>query len=249
MKKLFPILAILSLLALVACKPQAGPKEAGEKPQKPEISQEKILADLKEADEKNNPYKRGDYIAYSVTMVKELEEDQKTSVLLWVWSQGYSFSQGIFKAESGYSMPMKLVYGSQDGKLQEIIQPRDGSEYAPSVLEMAGGDKKLADSLMERPDSQESYDQLMESLAQDAKAKGLEGFNHKIDQIPGYEKDVIYIKTGPNHIPGTVQIAKKADYDQAKARLGTENWTYCPSVCYHEKTGLALESIIDSFED
>lgn len=246
MKKLFPILAILSLLVLVACQPQASPEEAEKKS---EISQERILADLKEADEKDNPYKRGDYIAYSLTMVKEVEEGQKTSVLLWVWSQGYSFSQGIFKAESGYSMPMKLVYGAQDGKLQEIIQPRDGSEYAPSVLEMAGGDKKLADSLMERPDSQKDYDQLMESLAQDAKAKGLEGFSHKIDQIPGYEEDVVYIKTGPNHILGTVEIAKKADYEQAKARLGTENWTYCPSVLYHEKTGLALESIIDSFED
>ena len=55
MKKLFPILAILSLLVLVACKPQAGPKEVGEKPQKPEISQEKILGDLKEAVQKNNP--------------------------------------------------------------------------------------------------------------------------------------------------------------------------------------------------
>ncbi|MBS4871916.1 MAG: hypothetical protein KHZ78_03595 [Peptoniphilus sp. oral taxon 375] len=246
MKKLFPILAILSLLVLVACQPQASSEGAGEKP---EISQERILADLKEADEKDNPYKRDDYIAYSLTMVKEVEEGQKTSVLLWVWSQGYSFSQGIFKAESGYSMPMKLVYGSQDEKLQEIIQPRDGSEYAPSVLEMAGGDKELADSLMERPDSQKDYDQLMESLAQDAKSKGLEGFSHKIDQIPGYEEDVVYIKTGPNHIPGTVEIAKKADYDQAKARLGTENWTYCPSILYHEKTGLALESIIDSFED
>lgn len=246
MKKLFPILAILSLLVLVACQPQTGPKEAEKKP---EISQDRILADLKEADEKDNPYKRGDYIAYNVNIVKELEEGQKTSVLLWVQSQDYSFSKGIFKTESGYSMPMKLVYGSQDGKLQEIIQARDGSEYAPSILEMAGGDKELADSLMEMPDSQKSYDQLMESLAQDAKAKGLEGFSHKIDQIPGYEEDVVYIKTGPNHIPGTVEIAKKVDYDQAKARLGTENWTYCPSVRYHEKTGLALESIIDSFED
>ena len=223
MKKLFPILAILSLLVLVACQPQASPEGAGEKP---EISQERILADLKEADEKDNPYKRDDYIAYSLTMVKEVEEGQKTSVFLWVWSQGYSFSQGIFKAESGYSMPMKLVYGTQDGKLQEIIQPRDGSEYAPSVLEMAEGDKKLADSLMERLDSQKDYDQLMESLAQDAKSKGLEGFSHKIDQIPGYEEDVVYIKTGPNHIPGTVEIAKKADYDQAKARLGT--LSQCP---------------------
>lgn len=246
MKKLFPILAILSLLVLVACQPQAGPKEAEKKP---EISQERILDDLKKADEKDNPYKKDDYIAYSVNIVKELEEGQKTSVLLWVQSQGYSFSQGIFKTESGYSMPMKLVYGSQDGKLQEIIQARDGSEYASSVLEMAGGDKKLAEKLMESFNLGEDYNRLMENLAQDAKAKGLEGFSHKIDQIPGYEENVIYIKDGPGHIPGTVDIVKKADYDQAKARLGTENWTYCPSVCYHEKTGLALESIIDSFED
>ena len=248
MKKILPLLIVLSLVVLGACQAQPGQGAHPKEKEKVDISQDKILADLKAADAKDNPYKKEDYTAYSVKVVKKMDQDQKIYIFLWVWCQDYSFSQGIFKAESGYFMPMKLVYGAKDGKLQEIIQPRDGSEYAPSILEMAGGDKKLAEKLMESFNLGEDYNRLMENLAQDAKAKGLENFSHKLDQVPGYEEDVIYIKDGPRHIPGTVDIVKKDDYDQAKARVGKENWTYCPSICYHEKTGLALESIFDSFE-
>lgn len=250
MRKILPLLIVLSLLILGACQAQPGQGARPKEKERMDISQDKILADLKAADAKDNPYKKEDYTAYSLEVVKKMDQDQKTSIFLWVWCQDYSFSQGIFKAESGYSMPMKLVYGAQDGKLQEIIQPRDGSEYAPSILEMTGGDKKLVEKLMESFNLNlgEDYNRLMENLAQDAKAKGLENFSHKLDQVPGYEKDVIYIKDSPGHIPGTVDIVKKDDYDQAKARVGKENWTYCPSICYHEKTGLALESILDSFE-
>ena len=128
------------------------------------------------------------------------------------------------------------------------IEAEDGSKNGPSIEKMARGDKMTFDNLLLANINKEIYDSLMEDLFYVAKEKGLKDFTHKLEEIPGYEKDVVYIEKGPRHLEGTVEIAKKKDYEEAKKKVGKENWTYCEGVVYHKDTGIAVKTIIDYFE-
>ena len=130
----------------------------------------------------------------------------------------------------------------------EKIEAMDGAGYGPSIEKMARGDDDISGKLMFSDRRKEHYDRLMEELFYKAQESGLKDFTHKLEDIPGYEKDVVYIEKGPNHIPGTIEIAKKKDYDEAKEKVGKENWTYCEGVVYHKATGIAVKGIIDYFE-
>lgn len=193
----------------------------------------------------------GDYQIYYTHLVKDFFEDGKLIFLATVVNQNYSYKNGIFDLESGYTVPMEIRYVLDKDKnfvFDERIEAQDGAGYGPSVKKMARGDDAISDKLMFAGEVKENYDSLMEELFYLAQEKGLKDFTHKLEEIPGYEKDVVYIEKGPNHIPGTIEIAKKKDYEEAKEKVGKENWTYCEGVVYHKATGIAVKGIIDYFE-
>lgn len=192
-----------------------------------------------------------DYQIYYTHLVKDFFEDGKLIFLATVVNQNYSYKNGIFDLESGYTVPMEIRYVLDQDKnfvFDERIEAQDGAGYGPSVKKMARGDDAISDKLMFAGEVKENYDSLMEELFYLAQESGLKDFTHKLEEIPGYEKDVVYIEKGPNHIPGTIEIAKKKDYEEAKEKVGKENWTYCEGVVYHKATGIAVKGIIDYFE-
>ena len=203
---------------------------------------------LRQIETMNNP---GEYKTYYPNLVKDFFEDGKLIFLASVKNANYSYQDGIFNEESGYLIPMEFQYILDEDKnfvFDKKIEAEDGSHYGPSIEKMARGDKMTFDNLLLANINKEIYDSLMEDLFYVAKEKGLKDFTHKLEEIPGYEKDVIYIEKGPRHLEGTIEIAKKKDYEEAKKKVGKENWTYCEGVIYHKDTGIAVKTIIDYFE-
>ncbi|WP_297393602.1 hypothetical protein [uncultured Peptoniphilus sp.] len=193
----------------------------------------------------------GDHQIYCTQLVKDFFEDGKLIFLAIVTNENYSYKNGIFNSESGYTTPMELRYVLDHDKnfvFDEKIEAMDGAGYGPSIQKMARGDEDIYGKLMFSDRRKEHYDRLMEELFYKAQESGLKDFTHKLEEVPGYEKDVVYIENGPNHYPGTIEIAKKKDYEEAKKKVGTENWTYCEGVVYHKATGIAVKGIIDYFE-
>ena len=193
----------------------------------------------------------GDYQIYYTHLVKDFFEDGKLIFLAIVTNENYSYKNGIFKQESGYTTPVELRYVLDHDKnfvFDEKIEAMDGAGYGPSIEKMARGDDDISGKLMFSDRRKEHYDRLMEELFYKAQESGLKDFTHKLEEIPGYEKDVVYIENGPNHYPGTIEIAKKKDYEEAKKKVGTENWPYCDGVVYHKDTGIVVKGIIDYFE-
>ena len=203
---------------------------------------------MREIETMNNP---GEYKTYYPNLVKDFFEDGKLIFLASVKNANYSYQDGIFNEESGYLIPMEFQYVLNEDKnfvFDKKIEAEDGSHYGPSIEKMARGDKMTFDNLLLTNINKEIYDSLMEDLFYVAKEKGLKDFTHKLEEIPGYEKDVVYIEKGPRHLDGTVEIVKKKDYEEAKKKVGKENWTYCEGVVYHKDTGIAVKTIIDYFE-
>ena len=203
---------------------------------------------LRQVETMNNP---GEYRTYYPNLVKDFFEDGKLIFLASVKNANYSYKDGIFNQDSGYLVPMEFQYILDEDKnfvFDKKIEAEDGSRNGPSIEKMARGDKITFDNLLLANINKEIYDSLMEDLFYVAKEKGLKDFTHKLEEIPGYEKDVIYIEKGPRHLDGTVEIVKKKDYEEAKKKVGKENWTYCEGVVYHKDTGIAVKGIIDYFE-
>ena len=193
----------------------------------------------------------GDYQIYYTHLVKDFFEDGKLIFLAIVTNENYSYKNGIFNDESGYTTPVEIRYvldGDKNFVFDEKIEAMDGAGYGPSIEKMARGDDDISGKLMFSDRRKEHYDRLMEELFYKAEESGLKDFTHKLEEVPGYEKDVVYIENGPNHYPGTIEIAKKKDYEEAKKKVGTENWPHCDGVVYHKDTGIAVKGIIDYFE-
>ena len=203
---------------------------------------------MREIETMNNP---GEYKTYYPNLVKDFFEDGKLIFLASVNNANYSYKDGIFNQDSGYLIPMEFQYILDEDKnfvFDKKIEAEDGSNNGPSIEKMARGDKMTFDNLLLANINKEIYYSLMEDLFYVAKEKGLKDFTHKLEEIPGYEKDVVYIENGPRHIDGTVEIAKKKDYEEAKNNFGKENWSYCEGIIYHKDTGIAVKGIIDYFE-
>ena len=193
----------------------------------------------------------GDHQIYCTQLVKDFFEDGKLIFLAIVTNENYSYKNGIFNSESGYTTPMELRYVLDHDKnfvFDEKIEAMDGAGYGPSIQKMARGDEDIYGKLMFSDRRKEHYDRLMEELFYKAQESGLKDFTHKLEEVPGYEKDVVYIENGPNHYPGTIEIAKKKDYEEAKKKVGKENWPHCDGILYHEKTGIAVKWTVDYFE-
>ena len=203
---------------------------------------------MRQVETMNNP---GEYKTYYPNLVKDFFEDGKLIFLASVNNANYSYKDGIFNQDSGYLIPMEFQYILDEDKnfvFDKKIEAEDGSKNGPSIEKMARGDKNTFDNLLLANINKEIYDSLMEDLFYVAKEKGLKDFTHKLEEIPGYEKDVVYIEKGPRHLEGTVEIAKKKDYEEAKKKVGKENWPHCDGILYHEKTGIAVKWTVDYFE-
>ena len=193
----------------------------------------------------------GDYQIYCTQLVKDFFEDGKLIFLASVNNANYSYNNGIFNEASGYTTPMEIRYVLDNDKnfvFDEKIEAMDGAGYGPSIKKMARNDDDIYDKLMFANERKENYDFIMEELFYLAQEKGLKDFSHKLEEVPGYEEDVVYIDKGPSHIPGTIEIAKKKDYEEAKEKVGKENWPHCDGILYHEKTGIAVKWTVDYFE-
>lgn len=203
---------------------------------------------MREIEKLKNP---GEYETYYTYLVKDFFEDGKLIFLASIKNSNFSFKDGIFKEESGYTTPVEIRYVLDNNKnfaFDEKIEAMDGAGYGPSIKKMARNDNDIYDKLMFSDRRKDQYDKLMEDLLYVAQEKGLGSYTYKLEDIPGYEKDVVYIEKGPNHIPGTIEIAKKKEYEEAKNSVGKVNWSYCEGVVYHEKTGIAVKTVIDYFE-
>lgn len=206
-----------------------------------------ISNQMREIETMKNP---GDYKTYYTYLVKDFFEDGKLIFLASIKNSNFSFKDGIFKEESGYVLPVELQYVLNEDKnfaFDKKIEAEDGANYGPSLKKMARDDQDTFDAFLDDR-SGKDYDKLMEDLFYVAEEKDLDNFTHSLEDIPGYEDDVVYIKEGPNHIPGTVEIAKKKDYEEAKKSVGKVNWSYCEGIVYHEKTGIAVRGVIDYFK-
>ena len=193
----------------------------------------------------------GDYQIYCTQLVKDFFEDGKLIFLASVNNANYSYNNGIFNEVSGYTTPVEIRYVLDNNKnfaFDKKIEAQDGAGYGPSLKKMARDDDEIAGKLMFANERKENYDFIMEELFYLAQEKGLKDFSHKLEEVPGYEDDVVYIEKGPSHIPGTIEIAKKKDYEEAKKEVGKENWPHCEGILYHEKTGIAVRGVIDYFE-
>lgn len=202
---------------------------------------------MRQVETMNNP---GEYKTYYPNLVKDFFEDGKLIFLASVNNANYSYKDGIFNQDSGYLIPMEFQYILDEDKnfvFDKKIEAEDGANYSPSLKKMARDDQDTFDAFLDDR-SGKDYDKLMEDLFYVAEEKGLDNFTHSLEDIPGYEDDVVYIKEGPNHIPGTVEIAKKKDYEEAKKSVVKVNWSYCEGIVYHEKTGIAVRGVIDYFK-
>lgn len=114
---------------------------------------------------------------------------------------------------------------------------------------MARNDEELAQKLLDSQVSHnEIHDRVMAELSYKAEIAGLKNFEHTLQNVPGYENDVVYIENDPNQPENTVEIAKKKDYEKAKATVGKVNWPYCYGILYDRKTGISVNSIVDYFK-
>ncbi|MBU5668511.1 hypothetical protein KQI68_01520 [Peptoniphilus sp. MSJ-1] len=245
MRNLKYILIILILALLTSC---AKSSDDTENKSIGELNEERIIEDIREYD-KIYPRSPENFMIYTIDHLKEFEEDRKTIILAEVAFMEYSFKDGIFNNESGYVIPMELDYIERDGKyeLMEIIQAQDGENYFPSILKMARGDENLADSLSLATVDTSMNDKMMETLKKAAEDKGLKNFTHKLEDIPGYEDNVIYLRGGHRNREDTIDVVKKEDYERSKSQVGKKNWPHCEGIEYHEKTGITQKTIIDYF--
>lgn len=247
MRNLKYLLIILILALLTSC---AKSSDATENKSIGELNEKRIIEDIREYD-KIYPRSPDNFMIYAIDHVKELEEDGKTIILAKVAFMEYSFKDGIFNNESGYVVPMELDYVRKNGnyELMEIIQAQDGENYALSILKMARGDEDLANLISNAVIDTSINDKMMETLKKAAEDKDLKNFTHKLEEIPGYEDNVIYLKEGHRNREDTIDVVKKEDYERAKSQVGKENWPHCEGIEYHEKTGIAQKTIIDYFLD
>ncbi len=222
---------------------------ASERDLKKEIYEEVIDGILLEKGINPNPH--GELTVNIVDLVKKFHEDGKLIVLANVYNEIYNFKDGIFDQEGGYASPVELRFKNAGDKytFEEIIYPEDGSLFGESLEKMSRGDKEVLEKLLQSQISYRTfYNKFMENLYRLAEEKGLENFSHKLEEIPGYKDNVVYIEDGPNHLENTIEIANKEDYEAAKNRVGTENWTYVEGITYDKNTGIVIKSKIDYFE-
>ncbi len=102
-----------------------------------------VIDYIKEDEFKNNhDSKEKDFNVFCSFYEFGIEEDNEYKyVYMWVYKQSYYVEKeeygGSLVISSGSSMPIKAVF--KNNKLEEVIYPKDGSEYVSSIKEMFPG--------------------------------------------------------------------------------------------------------------
>lgn len=204
-----------------------------------------------ENEEKEKYLKSSQVKIANVNLIDKFYEDEKLIMLYQLGLHEYDFENGIFTEVGGKEFPMEIRYILKDGKYiySENIYPKDGSMFADSIEQMSRGLDYRKEKLLENSGSfYDSYDKLMDKLSRKAKELGLENYSHKLSEVPGYEKNVIYLEYGPNIPQNTLALVKESDYEAAKAQVGKDNWPHAEGLLYHKPTGIVVTTIVDSFE-
>ena len=104
---------------------------------------DEVIDFLKEKELKDNPdSKEKDFnVFYSYHPFGIEKKNSYKYVYLWIYEQSYYIEKEEYGSglaiSSGSSMPTKAIF--KDNKLQDIIYPKDGSEYVSSIKKMFPG--------------------------------------------------------------------------------------------------------------
>lgn len=264
-KKLILLMTMLMAVAmlLTGCN-----KNKTEEPKEKAAQEEKTERrdngeeEMSEEEKKNNEYaelvKRtkgisglveGDLIVQDVSIYKAVEDGDKLSLLVSYVELGYIYKDQVFENTAGMLMPLKLIYEKNGGdyELKERMNAEDGEGYFDSLVNMADGDKELAQKVA-GPGINERYDYIMKDLYKKAEEAGLKDFELDLDNAPGYPKDEsLFLEDVPNEPKNTIAIVNKEAYEKAKKNEANENWPHIDGLLYHKDTKIAVKSIIDDF--
>ena len=104
---------------------------------------DEVINFIKEKEFKENPdSKEKDFnVFYSYHPFGIEKKNNYKYVYLWIYEQSYYIEKEEYASglaiSSGKSMPIKVIF--KDNKLQEVIYPKDGSQYINSIKEMFPG--------------------------------------------------------------------------------------------------------------
>lgn len=189
-------------------------------------------------------------VVLSICDIKKNKDGYR--VLLYADNRIYALNGGIFDESSGSVTPKRYDLNG-DFTVVSVKEARDGSEYNPSIVEMADGDEALASKWIGEFDNnlrKENDKKLILELKKNAEFMGLKNITYDIKNIPGYETDVKYID-----IPETdfVNVIKNDDYNALQEERKTivpsdqagPHWVYRECVLYDKSTGICLKDILD----
>ena len=104
---------------------------------------DEVIGFIKEKEFKENPdSKEKDFnVFYSYHPFGIEKKNDYKYVYLWIYEQSYYIEKEEYGSglaiSSGSSMPIKAIF--KNNKLQDIVYPKDGNQYIPSIKEMFPG--------------------------------------------------------------------------------------------------------------
>lgn len=104
---------------------------------------DEVIGFIKEKEFKENPdAEEKDFnVFYSYHPFGIEKKNNYKYVYLWIYEQSYYIEKEEYGSglaiSSGSSMPIKAIF--KDNKLQDVIYPKDGNQYVPSIKEMFSG--------------------------------------------------------------------------------------------------------------
>ncbi len=104
---------------------------------------DEVINYMKENELKGNPEaKEKDFnVFYSYHPFGIEKNNNRKYVYMWIYDQSYYIESeengGALAISSGSSVPLKAIF--KDNKIQDVIYPKDGDNYVPSIKEMFPG--------------------------------------------------------------------------------------------------------------
>ena len=104
---------------------------------------DEVIGFIKEKEFKENPdaIKKDFNVFYSYHPFGIEKKNNYKYVYLWIYEQSYYIEKEEYGSglaiSSGSSIPIKAIF--KDNKLQDVIYPKDGNQYVPSIKEMFPG--------------------------------------------------------------------------------------------------------------
>lgn len=176
------------------------------------------------------------------------------SLIGHVNSGGFTFKNGIFERASGRMSPLEVKYTKTANNnkeniytFKEIIYPLDGANFEKSTMEMVRQNQEMFNNLKESEKNQEqAYYKMMDHLKIEADKADLKNYQHKLNEVPGFDKEVQLIENSSIHIEDTIQIILKSDYERLKNLSSGEKarTEMANGVLYDKKTGIAVKNIL-----